>query len=197
MSLFLHKCQFTVLSAFAFVLSPAPIMVATRSRRRRHGAPSVPQPPCASEQLSAAPILRSFARVELKGHFSTAEASLVEAYAASAPSIAGYVEAVERSVALRGRGFAIDRCLELIFAPDIALRSAMTELGQTEAIHAQRSVIQQSLHAAQSGASAGALRCTKCGSDCVSVQQKQTRSADEGMTIFCSCDGCGVQWRMS
>lgn len=172
-------------------------MVATRSRRRKHDVSSIVEPPHASERVSSVPSLRSVVRTELEGHFPSEEASLVEAYTASVPSIEGYVEAAERSVALRRRGFATDRCLELLFAPDSALRSAMTELGQTEVIHAQRSVIQQSLHAAQSGASAGALRCSKCGSDCVSVQQKQTRSADEGMTIFCSCDGCGVQWRMS
>lgn len=172
-------------------------MVATRSRRRKHGVPSVPPPPRPSDQVAPLSDLRAAVRAELAEHFSSPDASVVETHAASVPSVEGYAEAAERSIALRSRGFATDRCLELIFAPDSALRTAMTELGQTEAIHAQRSVIQQTLHAAQSGASAGALRCSKCGSDCVSVQQKQTRSADEGMTIFCSCDGCGVQWRMS
>jgi DNA-directed RNA polymerase subunit M/transcription elongation factor TFIIS len=47
------------------------------------------------------------------------------------------------------------------------------------------------------GCTAGALRCRRCGNDRIAVQQKQTRSADEGMTIFCSCDTCGQQWRMS
>ena len=43
----------------------------------------------------------------------------------------------------------------------------------------------------------GALRCRQCGGDSVTVQQKQTRSADEGMTVFCGCETCGSQWRMS
>jgi len=47
------------------------------------------------------------------------------------------------------------------------------------------------------GGGAGGLRCRKCGSDSVAVQQKQTRSADEGMTVFCSCEQCGFHWRMA
>ena len=42
----------------------------------------------------------------------------------------------------------------------------------------------------------GAIHCRSCGSSSVAVQQKQTRSADEGMTVFCACEGCGRQWRM-
>lgn len=45
-------------------------------------------------------------------------------------------------------------------------------------------------------ASSGSITCRGCGSAQVSVQQKQTRAADEGMTVFCACDGCGKQWRM-
>jgi len=40
------------------------------------------------------------------------------------------------------------------------------------------------------------LLCNKCHSHDVGVQQKQTRSADEGMTVFCECNQCGTRWRM-
>jgi len=51
--------------------------------------------------------------------------------------------------------------------------------------------------AARGASSGGALHCPSCGGDSITVQQKQTRSADEGMTIFCACEDCGRQWRMS
>jgi DNA-directed RNA polymerase subunit M/transcription elongation factor TFIIS len=42
----------------------------------------------------------------------------------------------------------------------------------------------------------GALMCNNCHSHDVEVHQKQTRSADEGMTVFCECSKCGTRWRM-
>lgn len=41
------------------------------------------------------------------------------------------------------------------------------------------------------------LSCRKCGSDNISWQQKQTRSADEAMTVFCTCKSCKHRWTMS
>jgi len=41
------------------------------------------------------------------------------------------------------------------------------------------------------------LRCRSCDSADVSWQQKQTRGADEAMTIFCTCASCGNRWKMS
>ena len=40
------------------------------------------------------------------------------------------------------------------------------------------------------------LRCTKCGSNEVLQQLLQTRSADEGSTIFCTCTKCKKRWKM-
>ena len=42
----------------------------------------------------------------------------------------------------------------------------------------------------------GGIVCRACNKATVIVQQKQTRSADEGMTVFCSCRTCGKQWRL-
>lgn len=53
------------------------------------------------------------------------------------------------------------------------------------------------LTAASTGGSKGGIRCRKCGDNQVAIQQKQTRSADEGMTVFCTCEHCGFQWRMA
>ena len=38
-------------------------------------------------------------------------------------------------------------------------------------------------------------QCRKCGSTMVEWHQRQTRSADEGITTFCQCRRCGKRWR--
>lgn len=40
----------------------------------------------------------------------------------------------------------------------------------------------------------GIFECTKCKSFDVDTEQKQTRSADEPMTIFCTCNVCGQRF---
>ena len=40
------------------------------------------------------------------------------------------------------------------------------------------------------------IQCRKCKSSEVDTDQKQTRSADEPMTIFCQCRKCGTRFRM-
>jgi len=42
----------------------------------------------------------------------------------------------------------------------------------------------------------GSLICNRCHSRSISVQQQQIRSADEGMTVFCTCNKCNLRWRM-
>lgn len=40
------------------------------------------------------------------------------------------------------------------------------------------------------------VRCRRCGSEDVTWEEKQTRSADEGATIFVSCVTCRNRWVM-
>ena len=40
------------------------------------------------------------------------------------------------------------------------------------------------------------IQCKHCKSNAVDTEQKQTRSADEPMTIFCSCRKCGKRFRI-
>lgn len=47
----------------------------------------------------------------------------------------------------------------------------------------------------KSTASTGIFKCSKCGSYDVDTEQKQTRSADEPMTVFCKCR-CGARWTL-
>lgn len=40
------------------------------------------------------------------------------------------------------------------------------------------------------------ITCFKCKSNAVDTEQKQTRSADEPMTLFCMCRSCGARFTM-
>lgn len=51
---------------------------------------------------------------------------------------------------------------------------------------------------AKSERSKGFLICKSCKSDdSVQIDQKQTRSADEPMTLFALCESCGFQWTVN
>jgi DNA-directed RNA polymerase subunit M/transcription elongation factor TFIIS len=41
------------------------------------------------------------------------------------------------------------------------------------------------------------IACPKCRSNSVDTEQKQTRSADEPMTVFCKCRKCGKRFVMN
>lgn len=41
------------------------------------------------------------------------------------------------------------------------------------------------------------IKCRRCKSGAIDTEQKQTRSADEPMTIFCLCRKCGARFTMS
>jgi DNA-directed RNA polymerase subunit M/transcription elongation factor TFIIS len=40
------------------------------------------------------------------------------------------------------------------------------------------------------------IKCGRCKSTQVIVEQKQTRGADESMTVFVQCENCGLRWKM-
>lgn len=40
------------------------------------------------------------------------------------------------------------------------------------------------------------LKCGRCKQNTVSYYEMQTRSADEPMTVFCTCVSCGHKWKM-
>jgi transcription elongation factor S-II len=40
------------------------------------------------------------------------------------------------------------------------------------------------------------IKCRRCGSEEISYDEKQTKSADEAATIFCSCSTCKQRWIM-
>jgi len=40
------------------------------------------------------------------------------------------------------------------------------------------------------------VKCARCGSTDISFEFSQTRSADEGTTVFCYCTKCSKRWKM-
>ena len=40
------------------------------------------------------------------------------------------------------------------------------------------------------------VRCRRCGNTDVTWEEKQTRSADEGATVYCACPVCKNRWVM-
>jgi DNA-directed RNA polymerase subunit M/transcription elongation factor TFIIS len=111
--------------------------------------------------------------------------------------VASYTDAATRALAACG-------CApEPSAVHDALVASAAEHFDTTEAASgrrqrdAERATRLERLERIVNGCTAGALVCRKCGGDNIAIQQKQTRSADEGMTVFCTCDNCGAQWRMS
>jgi DNA-directed RNA polymerase subunit M/transcription elongation factor TFIIS len=58
--------------------------------------------------------------------------------------------------------------------------------------------IKELISIAKSERSKGFLVCKSCKrDDCVQIDQKQTRSSDEPMTLFALCESCGFQWTVN
>lgn len=62
-----------------------------------------------------------------------------------------------------------------------------------EQYHAMVATAKQVL-AEKTATNVGMFSCPKCKSKDVDTEQKQTRSADEPMTIFCACTRCQTRW---
>ena len=60
--------------------------------------------------------------------------------------------------------------------------------------YAQQDLSRDVLSGKGSTATKGIFACTRCKSFDVDTEQKQTRSADEPMTIFCTCNVCGKRF---
>ena len=60
-----------------------------------------------------------------------------------------------------------------------------------------RSIVQDKLYitASNLGAESDMFKCAKCKTSRTTFYQKQTRSADEPMTVFITCRNCGHEWR--
>lgn len=91
----------------------------------------------------------------------------------------------------------------LVFLDDQLLAQG-TPVAEWWTGHEQRQQRQQQLlhedakfeEAEQMQSTHAALTCHRCHSRSIAVQQQQTRSADEGMTVYCTCKQCGLRWKM-
>ena len=55
-------------------------------------------------------------------------------------------------------------------------------------------MLQEKYDALNEGEYTAIVRCRRCGSTEVAWEEKQTRSADEGGTLFCACTTCKNRW---
>jgi DNA-directed RNA polymerase subunit M/transcription elongation factor TFIIS len=63
-------------------------------------------------------------------------------------------------------------------------------------IRHQRSLLNEEAKFEETEQLSSGLTCNRCHSRLIDIQQQQTRSADEGMTVFCTCKKCGMRWKM-
>jgi DNA-directed RNA polymerase subunit M/transcription elongation factor TFIIS len=64
-----------------------------------------------------------------------------------------------------------------------------------DSIEKEENKIKELIAISKSERSKGFLACRSCKSmDSVKIDQKQTRSSDEPMTLFALCESCGFQW---
>ncbi|KAI5294280.1 RNA polymerase II elongation factor [Ascosphaera acerosa] len=59
----------------------------------------------------------------------------------------------------------------------------------------QRDNMNRAMVAKQERSVSSSLQCGKCGQRKVTYTEAQTRSADEPMTLFCTCMNCGKTWK--
>jgi DNA-directed RNA polymerase subunit M/transcription elongation factor TFIIS len=76
---------------------------------------------------------------------------------------------------------------------DILVKDTEHEQWETN-FYAEQDLARKVLYGKTSNPSKGIFACTKCKSFDVDTEQKQTRSADEPMTIFCTCNVCGQRF---
>jgi DNA-directed RNA polymerase subunit M/transcription elongation factor TFIIS len=54
--------------------------------------------------------------------------------------------------------------------------------------------LSRSILLGKTAATTGIFQCGRCNSYDIDTEQKQTRSSDEPMTIFCTCNSCGKRF---
>ena len=138
------------------------------------------------------------ARAALVAHLTGPDAVRNEELIASAAwDAASYADAAARVLAICGRDCTATAA-QAALSMSASEHFDATDTGRgTRQRDAERATRLERLDQIVQGCTSGALVCRRCRGDNIAIQQKQTRSADEGMTIFCKCDTCGAQWRMS
>lgn len=93
--------------------------------------------------------------------------------------------------------FKLEELGALMDAPLRCSALARLEEAQHERERYMSAMLREKYDNVSASAAGSFLRCRTCRGTEVSWQQKQTRGADESMTIFCTCGSCGARWKMS
>lgn len=91
------------------------------------------------------------------------------------------------------------RILTSEVAPDKFVRMTHDELKSDERREEDKRIQKENMDKAMVAKAersiSASLQCGKCGQRKVTYTEAQTRSADEPMTLFCTCLACGKSWR--
>lgn len=82
------------------------------------------------------------------------------------------------------------------FAPLLQDMASEEQLQRTREIEAWVAEVSRSDNKVVNGTPTDEFTCSKCKKNKTVYYQKQTRSADEPMTVFLTCVTCGHKWRM-
>ncbi len=89
---------------------------------------------------------------------------------------------------------------EVVDAPDevLARGTALDEIAEQQRMREERfrQMLEEKYEALNDETFQAIVRCRRCNSMEISWEEKQTRSADEGATLFCVCTACGNRWVM-
>lgn len=88
----------------------------------------------------------------------------------------------------------------VVLSDEVMARDTIVERVQQQerARHeAYVNMLKEREHAAERTQTESVIHCRKCASGNLNFVQVQTRSADEPMTCFLTCNACGHRWRMS
>ena len=92
-----------------------------------------------------------------------------------------------------------ERVVSSEITPDHFVRMSYDELKSAEQREKDRKIHKENMDKAMVAQAersiSTSLQCGKCGQRKVTYTEAQTRSADEPMTLFCTCLNCGKSWR--
>jgi transcription elongation factor S-II len=91
------------------------------------------------------------------------------------------------------------RVLSNEVTPEEFVRMSHEELKSAERREQDRKIEKENMDKAMVAQAersiSSSLQCSKCGQRKVTYSEAQTRSADEPMTLFCTCTNCGKKWK--
>jgi len=91
------------------------------------------------------------------------------------------------------------RVLSNEVTPDVFVRMSHDQLKSAERREEDRKIEKENMDKAMVAQAersiSTSLQCSKCGQRKVTYTEAQTRSADEPMTLFCTCLNCGKSWK--